>query len=256
MYRHISASEHRAYLKLPDDYKVDGFLIYGTFRTFPYDMLADALRSLGAPYQLRRLDQHEFLAPIAEFVVNNRRFWFTTAYGGALLSEYLHLACLFGSKKNILVGSCGGLKKGAKSLEIVVPDWSFGEESSAKLYQPDAGHKYEASQPLSTQLAAILSEKYRVHRGPTVTCQAMLGETWDDVIRWAEQGYVAVEMEAATVFAVSNHFGVDCAAMLRIGDNLIEEETVMDLNYEKSVDLRKQMSQAIMDRVLAKLIEE
>lgn len=75
----------------------------------------------------------------------------------------------------------------------------------------------------------------------------MLAETWDDVQNWADQDFAAVEMEAATVFAVSSHFNVPSAAMLMIGDNLIEEQTVVDINYENARAMRRQTAQDAFD---------
>jgi uridine phosphorylase len=60
----------------------------------------------------------------------------------------------------------------------------------------------------------------------------MLAETAEDIAAWSGQGFLGVEMEASTVFAVSNHFGVPSAAVLSIADNLIEEQTVLHENYE------------------------
>ena len=81
----------------------------------------------------------------------------------------------------------------------------------------------------------------------------MMAETWEDVFSWAEQGYFGVEMEAATVFATSNHFGVPAAGILRIGDNLIENETVMDINYEKDRDLRRKATEDTFDIALEEI---
>ena len=95
------------------------------------------------------------------FAVDGRNYWIAKVYGSAILSEYLHLACLLGNKKNILVGSCGGLKQGASSMELVIPTWSFAEESSAKAYMPAAEGRYRANEELSGRLAAKLSNDYR-----------------------------------------------------------------------------------------------
>ena len=217
-------------------------------------MLKDALLRLGHKAEFSNIE-HEFLNPILEFKINGKNYWFVIAYGGVLLSEYLHLACLFGSKKNILLGSCGGLKKGASSREILIPTWSFAEESSAKAYQPDGKNKYEANAELSERLAQKLEQKYKVHRGPTVTYQAMMAETWEDVLTWSERGFFGVEMEAATVFSTSNHFNVPAAAILIIGDNLIEKETVLDINYEKDKDLRRKASEDTFDVAVEELLK-
>lgn len=253
MYKSFTAVDYKRHLGLPEEYKLQGFMVYGTFRSYPFEQFEDSLKRLGVEYKKSKLE-HDFFGSLVEFEVNSKKYWLAIAYGGAILSEYLHLACLFGSKKNILLGSCGGLKKGASSLELIIPEWSYADESSAKAYQPDAKGRYEANKQLSDKLAAKLSEKYTVHRGATVTYQAMMAETWEDIQNWSKQGYVGVEMEAATVFAASNHFNVPAAAILRIGDNLIEEETVMDVNYESTRDMRRQVSQDAFDVIVQELL--
>lgn len=253
MYKTFTAADYKKHMKLPDEYSIAGFMIYGTFRTYPFEQFEESLKHRKTEYRKTKLE-HDFFNSLLEFEVEGKKYWIATAYGGALLSEYLHLACLFGSKKNILLGSCGGLKKGASSLELIVPDWSFANESSAKAYQPEANGKYLADKDLSDKLASKLSEKYKVHRGATVTYQAMMAETWEDIQSWSSQGFVGVEMEAATVFAASGHFKVPAAAVLRIGDNLIEEQTVMDVNYESTRDLRRQVSQDAFDVIVEELL--
>ena len=84
----------------------------------------------------------------------------------------------------------------------------------------------------------------------------MLAEKWEDVEQWSTEGYAGVEMEAATVFSASKHFGVPAAAILRIGDNLIEEQTVMDINYENNQDLRRQVSQDAFDIIVEELLNK
>lgn len=255
MYKAYTADDWRAHLGLTQDYTVDGLIVFGTYQRSLYDMLQVAMERLGHQAEYRRF-QDEFLEPILEFRLNGKCYWFVIAYGGALLSEYLHLACMFGSKKNILLGTCGGLKHGANSLEFIVPDWSFAEESSAKGYQPDTGHRYKSNTSLSGALADALAQQgHTVHRGPTVTYQAMLGETWEDIQKWSTQGYVGVEMEAATVFAVSNHFGVPAAALLRIGDNLIEKETVVNIAGQQLTSLRHEVSEQALDIALRELLQ-
>jgi purine-nucleoside phosphorylase len=253
MYKAYTAADYLKHLKFADDYSVDGFIVYGTYAKYPYDQVENSLKRLGIKYKISRPD-HDFLNHIIEIKIADKLFWFTTAYGGAELSEDLHLACLFGSQKNILLGSCGGLKRGASSRDLIIPDWSYADESSAKAYQSDAGSKYQSDNELSDKIANKLSSKYKVHHGPTITYQAMLAETQEDIQNWSNQGYLGVEMEASTVFAVSKHFSVPAAAILMIGDNLIEEESVFDINYENARNKRRQVSQDIFDVVVDELI--
>ena len=253
MYQTFTAADYRRHINLPDDYTIDGFIVYGTYKSYPYDQFEESIQRLGYEYKKTKL-QHEFFGLLREFEINGQKYWLAVAYGGALLSEYMHLAGLFGSKHNILIGSCGGLKKGLTTQSLIVPEWSYAEESSAKAYQPDANRHYASDKALSDTLAGALSSSHDVHRGPTVTYQAMLAETWEDVQTWSNEGFVGVEMEAATVFAASKHFGVPAAAVIHVDDNLIEEETIMTANYDQTKEKRRQISQDTFDVVTKTIV--
>lgn len=254
MYKKLTSSEYRKHLGLPDDYTVDGFLVYGTYKRHPFDQFEDSLKRTGHTYVRRQLD-HEFFGSLVEFIINDRVYWVAIAYGGALLSEYLHLACMFGSRHNILIGTCGGLKHCAKSLELILPTYSEAGESSANAYRMDADTKFKSDETLSHHLAALLASTHKVHRGPTVTFQALLAETQEDVQQWSRQGFFGVEMEAATVFAVSGYFNAPSAAILIIGDNLIMEQTVVDAHYIGFQAKRRQVAQDALDAAISALLQ-
>lgn len=181
--------------------------------------------------------------------MRSKRYWFDASYGGVLLSEYLHLASLFGSRKNILLGSCGGLSEQVNACDVIVPTASYGDESTTRMYQP---HKkdnlHEPNRELSHKLAVKMERSHKVWLGATVTNQAMMAETNEHVELWSKQGYLGVEMEAATVFAVSNHFTVPSAAVLLVGDNLVKGESVLSSTYAelKSRRLAAQAEQYIV----------
>ena len=82
----------------------------------------------------------------------------------------------------------------------------------------------------------------------------MMAETKEDVDNWSKQGYYGVEMEASTVFAISNHFNVPSAAVVMIADNLITEESVIDEDYQESRELRRETSKDILVESLKVLI--
>jgi len=187
--------------------------------------------------------------------VGGKLYWFTIAYGGAILSEWTHLACLFGSKTNIVIGNCGGLLADADTPEIVVPTFAYADESATRMYEPNDDNKHWANEKLSQRLIRDLEERHKVWHGPTVTCQAMMAETWEDIQGWAQAGYYGVEMEAATVFAVSNHFKRDTAAMLVIGDNLVHEKSVLDVNYESGRSTRQNIRGDMLNVALRELLQ-
>jgi purine-nucleoside phosphorylase len=240
MYRSISADQYRQHLGFHKNYKVDAMLCYGTlYEERVLAQLRGALHDLNLNAEINNMPD-EFLRFAKELKVNGKTIWFAIGYGGAWLSEYLHWACLFGSKKNLLLGSCGGLKPGIKQGDFIVPESSYSEESSARIYNRESTTHHSDKQ-FSTKIASKLSEDgTQAWIGPTVTCQGMIGETLEDVKKWSAEGYFGVEMEASTVFAVSKHFNVPAAASLYVGDNLIEEHSVMSDEFAAEADMRKQ----------------
>lgn len=254
MYKHLSSVDLKKYIGVSPDYAIEGFLSYGTYKKYPYDLLKEALFSQNKNALFTKLDD-EFLSPILEFTVDDKKYWFTAVYGSALLCEFLHLACCFGSKKNIHIGSCGGLRKGATSRDVIIPEASYATESTAVAYEPDAGNMFKPDLALSNRLLqTVQAQGHTVHQGKTMTYQAMLGETWEDIQNWAQQGYIGVEMEAATTFAISNHFNVPSGSVLMIADNLIEKETVLDHGYEQSRESRRKVSQDMFTAALIELL--
>lgn len=254
MYRSITAEQYREHLGFPSDYKVDAMLCYGTlYEQRVLSQLKEALEELGLESKINKMP-HEFLRFAKEIKIEDKNIWFAIGYGGAWLSEYLHWACLFGSKMNLLLGSCGGLKSGIKQGDFIVPKSSYSEESSAKIYNRESNIHY-ADDKLSEKIATKLGEDgTKVWRGPMVTCQAMIGETLDDVKKWSAEGYFGVEMEASTVFAVSNHFNIPSAASLYVGDNLIEEHNNMSEEYAAEADTRKQNQVKQLKMALSELV--
>lgn len=240
MYKSFTGSQYKAHLGFPEEYKVDGVICYGTlYEEKMLNALRSSLESLGIETELRTLE-NPFLRFIREFTIGDKTYWFMIAYGGAWLSEYLHWACLFGSQKNILLGSCGGLKAGMQQGDFIIPTSSYALESSATMFDREKT-EHLPDQKLSDRLSDRIGQgSATVWRGPMVTCQAMTGETMEDVREWSSRGYYGVEMEAATVFAVSAHFGVASAASVYVGDNLIEEHSSFSDEFAAEADTRAQ----------------
>jgi len=240
MRSNITATQFREYLSLSFDYKVTGTLCYGT--SFPEEAvnnLKKCLSDIDTNTELISFD-NPVLHSVREINIGDKKIWFVVAYGGAELSEYLHLACLFGSQKNILVGSCGGLKSGMKSGDFIVPTSSYGQESSVRIY-----NRREAIQYPDKELGESLEKKLsddnnKVWKGPMVTCQGSLGQTEEDVRQWSAEGYFGVDMETSTVFAVSNHFSVPSAASVYVADNIVEGQTPLSEDFAEQADMRQQ----------------
>lgn len=249
MYREITADEYKKYFGFEKDYKVAGMLVYGAWDVEKYTKeILNELSNNNITFSSRKLPS--FLSDITEVTVEDKCYWVCICYGSAKLSEYTHLACLFESNWVLHIGSAGGLSDNLNALDIVIPDKSFSEDSVEKLYKTQKENSF-----LKKYLSDLFSEQnIPINGGDSLSIQAMMGETLTDIQKWNKSGYVCVDMEASTVYAVSNFFNTPSASILYISDNLIKEETVLSESYEEQKSRRSEVKKKIYS-VLINLIK-
>lgn len=256
MYKELTKKDWYKLLKFPEDKKVDAIIVSGVAlanRDREIGFLEQALSNYKDVKKVEYI-QDNFFSSIYEFEIGDKLIWFDVVYGGAYLSELLHVGCLFGSKKNFLVGTCGGLQKNLETGDLVIPTYTYGNESTTRIYQPDIkDHKHYADKELREEFVKSISD-YKIHSGPIITCQGMLGETPEDIKKWSEEGYLGVEMESSTFFAVSNSFNVPSVAVMHISDNLVKNILYGDEEMEKNREFRNKIRvykyEKIMDNIL------
>ncbi len=94
MYKSFTADEYRNHFNFPVDYKIEAFISYGSWNSKEgFTNLSEVLKDLKVESESKNLEG--FLSNILEIKIDNKLYWFVVVYGGAILSEYLHLACLF-----------------------------------------------------------------------------------------------------------------------------------------------------------------
>lgn len=242
MYKSLNKQDWERILVLPKDYTIDALIVAAVGKRERNIKIFDEY--ITKEYQAQKANniQEEFFRGVQEYQINGKTIWFDIVYGGAYLSELTHIASIFGSKKNFLVGSCGGLQKGLKPGDIVIPTYTYGDESTTRMYQREnINNKYFPNEKLSLEICEALKEKYNVTRGSIVTCEAMLAETQQDVDQWQKEGYTGVEMETSTYFAVSNHFNIPSTAILHISDNLVDNILIGDDNHTATKEHREEI---------------
>lgn len=239
MYKKLKKEDFIKALKLPEDYKVDGVFVVGTFpKNKEYIFLYEALKNLKINYTEEKID-HPFFSEIKSLIINNKRIWFDVVYGGTYLSELLHTASLFGSKANILLGTCGSLKESLNTGDIIIPEYSYGNESSVRMYQRNnSDYIYKSNDKLNLLIKSFLKDRKNIYGGKMMTVQAMLAETSEDIEFWSKENYSAVDMESSVLFAISNHFNVPSTAVLSIADNLVKNVLTTDENFNLSKSKR------------------
>lgn len=246
MYQTLTSSDYKKMFGLDNDYKVEAVLSHGNYDLEKQiSQIETSLKNIGINYVLKKMDG--FLQNIVELKIKDKKYWFILVYGGVALSEYLHIACLFGSQKNIHIGSCGGLNPNINSLSFLIPNYSYGNESSTRLYdRKNTNNIHYSDKKLNMKIKAKIDNEV-VWEGPIITCGAMLAETREDVEQWSKDGYFGVEMETSTVFSVSNYFKVPSSALVYIADNLIKGQIAGDKSHDSEKNARYKKEQKMYD---------
>lgn len=143
--------------------------------------------------------------------------------GAPLAAGMLEELIALGFDRFMVCGGAGVLDSTIDRGRLIVPDRAVRQEGTSYHYAPmDA--EARPSPEARTALEAALGRagaNYLV--GATWTTDAFYRETHDLVRRRREEGCVAVEMEAAALFAVAEYRGVHLAQVLYGGDDVSQE---------------------------------
>ena len=125
-----------------------------------------------------------------------------------------------GAESFALCGYAGVLDAGVEPTETLVATEALRDEGTSYHYRPAARTAVPPGD-LTDDLVARLDEGGRtVRTGPTWTTDAPFRETRAEVERYAAEGVLTVEMEAAAAFVVAAECGVEAAAAFVPSDYL------------------------------------
>ena len=159
--------------------------------------------------------------PVYELDVDGRRLAvFHPGVGAPLCAAMLEEVIALGCRKFVACGGAGVLKPDIAVGHVLVPVTAVRDEGTSYHYLPP-------SREVSAAPAAVaaIEETLRVDGAPyllakTWTTDAIYRETRDKIQKRAEEGCIAVEMEAAAFFAVAQFRGVPFGQILYGGDDL------------------------------------
>jgi uridine phosphorylase len=143
---------------------------------------------------------------------------YASVYGGPMASEITHVFGVLGTRLVIQTGVCGALGDGIAAGDLVIATAAGCGEGAAACYVPGIEHA-AASPELVEWLCAADGMDVPRHRGPVRTTAALLAEGEAEIAAWHRAGYLAVDMETATTFAVAGHFGMRRVSLLVVFDN-------------------------------------
>ena len=134
-----------------------------------------------------------------------------------------------GARTFIRIGTCGGLDAGLALGDFIVAREALAADGTSRAM--GAGERVAADSAVSNALAAA----GRVREGAVVSTDLFYDPRAGIDDGWRRDGALAVEMEAATLFAVAAHRGVRAGCLLAVSDLLAgERERIGDEALEEA----------------------
>jgi purine-nucleoside phosphorylase len=147
----------------------------------------------------------------------------TTGMGGASTAIVVTELIELGAAALVRAGSCGGLQERLPLGALVVADAARADDGVARTL---AGPVAPPPDPALTEaLAAAAAASGRpAERGPVVSTDLFYDPGPPRAPGWSADGLLAVEMEAATLFALAARAGVRAGCVLGVSNRLVGGE--------------------------------
>jgi DeoD family purine-nucleoside phosphorylase len=135
----------------------------------------------------------------------------STGMGGPSTAIVLQELAELGVRRAIRVGTCGALDPELSHAELIIAGEALAEDGTSRALGADEVASADA------ELTARLAAEHGGGLAPArvVSTDLFYGDGGDE---WRRRGAVAVEMEAATLFALAARLGLAAACVLAVSD--------------------------------------
>ena len=138
--------------------------------------------------------------------------------GGPMAALTLERLIALGCRNFIAVGGAGSLDSDMPPNSFIIPDSAIRDEGTSYHYLPADAKCVPGVRALAAVEGVLREESLRYFKGRVWTTDAFYRETPARVAERKRQGAIAVEMEAASFFAVAQFRGVEFGQLLYAGD--------------------------------------
>jgi DeoD family purine-nucleoside phosphorylase len=199
----------------------------------PNAQLADRVLLPGDPGRALRLAQALLETP--KMFNHNRGLWGytgmapdgqpltvqSTGMGGPSTAIVVSELVELGAVRLLRVGTCGGLRQDLELGQLVIATEALSDDGTSRAL--GAQDRLPASPELIAGLGRADGDQAAVRGG--VVSTDLFYDAGDREAGWREAGAVAVEMEAATLFALAARRGVQAGCALIVSDLLFDSRT-------------------------------
>lgn len=146
--------------------------------------------------------------------------FFMAGVSGPWISADMEELHAQGVEKFVIFGNCGVLKSDIDDCSIVIPNKAYREDGTSYHYVENSETIILNKKYVEEFISILKKYEFEYTIGATWTTDAFYRETKDKIDYFKSIGVVTVEMEGATIAAVSERLGVDAFTFYYAGDNL------------------------------------
>jgi DeoD family purine-nucleoside phosphorylase len=168
----------------------------------------------------------------------------STGMGGPSAAIVIHELIELGARRLLRIGTCGALQSTLHLGEMVIATEAVAADGTSRAL--GAGERVPATPGLLSAVqdsAAAGAAPVSVHQGPVVSTDLFYDRRGLES-GWHAAGVLAVEMEAATLFALAAAYGVEAAALLTVSDLVLPER--VRIGPEELQSAERRMGQAAL----------
>ncbi len=166
----------------------------------------------------------------------------TTGMGGPSAAIVVEELIGLGVTRLLRVGKCGGLQPNMELGELVLGLTALPADGVSHEYVGGDAHAPTASWAIvEAAVGAAARLGYPLRVGPIASTNSFTTHAPDQgrERRWAARGYLAVEMEAAAIFTIAAHHGVEAGCLLTVADVMDADEFVKIAAAESEAAIEK-----------------
>jgi DeoD family purine-nucleoside phosphorylase len=202
-----------------------------TIHLRPHEPVAERVLLPGDPGRALRLAQ-QLISGVPKMLNHNRGLWGysgvavdgdpltvqATGMGGPSAAIVAEELIMLGARRLLRVGTCGALGDDLVLGQLIAAEAALPEDGASRALG--------ASRPLPAD--PELHARLRAPAGLLVSSDLFYDPDPGRADRWREAGAVAVEMEAATLFAVAARHGLAAACVCVVSDIVSTRERIGD----------------------------
>ncbi len=167
--------------------------------------------------------------------------------GGSKSGVELEVLIALGVKKFVAIGSAGSLQKHIITGDICLPTQAIRDEGTSYHYQAPSKYSHPHKSMLQKLEKILQRKKFPYFSGSTWTTDAPYRETIRKIETYRTEGCLTVEMEAASLFAISKFRKVPLISILGISDELTSNHWQPFFHHKKHHQAKEKLIEAAIE---------